>query len=106
MRPRIFNPNTTHSLGYYKSVLLVLIDGNADGLTYPQIADRLNGLEIKTAAGLAWSAENVKGVLKKIRLYREYPSKIHHALLELVFNNELTVKETLPLFQHRRHGTM
>jgi hypothetical protein len=106
MRERIFNPSVKHSLGYYKSILLVLIDSNTEGLTYPQIADRLNSLELRTAAGLTWTGENVKGVMKKIRLYRDYPSKIHHAMLELVFCNELTVKQTLPLFEHRRHGCM
>lgn len=104
MRDRKFNPNVSHSLGYYKSVLLVLIDSNNEGLSYLQIAERLNALEIKTAGGLSWTAENAKQTLKKIRLYRDYPSKIHHALLELVFNNELTVKQSLPLFAHRSHG--
>ena len=106
MRPRIYNPNTRHSNEYYHSVLNQLIAGNRENLTYLQIADNLNTLGITTSGGLAWTAANVKGVLRKLRLYREFPSKIHHALLELVFNQELELKETLPLFKSRLHGTM
>lgn len=106
MRPRKFNPNTRHSNEYYRRVLNLLIAGNRDNLTYLQIAESLNAEEIPTSGGLLWSAENVKGVLRKLRLYKEFPSKIHHALLELVFANELTLRETLPLFKSRLHGTM
>ena len=106
MRPRKYNPNTRHSNEYYHSVLNLLIAGNRDNLTYLQIAESLNAQDIKTSGGLTWSAENVKGVLRKLRLYKEFPSKIHHALLELVFNQELELKDTLPLFKSRLHGIM
>ena len=106
MRPRIFNPNVRHSLTYYKSVLDVLIATNAENKTYAEIAVHLNNLEIKTSGGLTWTPENVKGVLRKIRLYKEMPSKISQALLELVFTNELELRATLPLFKSRLHGTM
>lgn len=106
MRPRIYNPNVRHSNEYYHSVLNELIAGNRDNLTYLQIADNLNSQDIKTSGGLSWTAENVKGVLRKLRLYKEFPSKIHHALLELVFNQDLELKDTLPLFKSRLHGIM
>ena len=106
MRPRIYNPNVTHSNDYYHRVLNLLIVGNRDNLTYLQIAESLNAKEIKTSGGLEWTAMNVKGVLRKLRLYKEFPSKIHHALLELIFDNKLDLKSTLPLYQSRLHGTM
>lgn len=106
MRPRIYNPNVRHSNEYYHRVLNLLIAGNRDKLTYLQIAESLNAAELPTSGGLLWSAENVKGVLRKLRLYKEFPSKIHHALLELIFCNELTLRESLPLFKSRLHGIM
>lgn len=105
MRDRKFNPNTRRSTEYYLSVLNLLIAGNRDNLTYLQIADSLNDLGIETSAGLTWTGENVKGVLRKLRLYREFPSHIHHALLELIFAGQLELRETLPLFKSRLHGT-
>ena len=98
MRERIFNPNITHSLPYYKSVLTGLIAGHTENLTHKQMADRFNDLKIKTSTGLEWTSENVKGVLKRLRNHREYPSKLHRAMLELVYNDELTKEQTLPLF--------
>lgn len=106
MRPRVYNPNTRHSDQYYHSVLKELIAGVNENLTYQQMADGLNTLEIKTAGGLSWTGDNVKGVLRKLRLHREMPSKIHSALLHLVFNQELELKATLPLFKQRSHGIM
>lgn len=106
MRPRIFNPNVRHTIEYYKSVLVALIAGTTDNLTNAQIADRLNSHDIKTSGGLVWTAENVKGILRKIRLNKEFPSKIYQALLELTFMGELTVKESMPLFANRKNGTM
>ena len=106
MRPRIYNPNTRHSNEYYHSVLNLLIAGNRDNLTYLQIAGSMNAQDIKTSSGLLWTAENVKAVLRKLRLYKEFPSKIHHALLELVFDNQLELRDTLPLFQSRPHEAM
>ena len=106
MRERIFNPNITHSLPYYKAVLLGLIAGNTENLTHKQIADRFNSLRIKTSAGLEWTSENVKGVFKRLRNHHEYPNKLHRAMLELVYTNELTKKQTLPLFEPRLYDRM
>ena len=106
MRERIYNPNTTHSKEFYATVIQILITSNQDNLTNQQTAGRLNSLEIKTAAGLLWSPENVKGVLKKLRHHEEYPSRLHHNLLLLVYYGVFTVAETLPLFIHRRAGVM
>ena len=106
MRDRIYNPAVRHSNAYYRSVLNQLIIGNRDNLTYLQIAANLNDLEIATPAGLTWTADNAKGTLRKLRLWREFPSKMHYALLELIFTNELQFKDTLPLFRPRLSGTM
>ena len=106
MRERIYNTATTHTVGYYTSVIQLLIVCNRENLTNQQTADRFNNFKIKTAAGLLWSAENVKGVMKKLRHHEEYPSRLHHKLLLLVYTGVFTVEETLPLFQHRRAGVM
>ena len=106
MRERIYNPNTTHTKKFYTLLIQALITSNQDNLTNQQTAERLNSLEIKTAAGLLWSTENVKGVLKKLRHHEEYPSRLHHNLLVLVYSGIFTVAETLPLFTLRRAGVM
>lgn len=106
MRERIFNPNITHSLPYYKSVLAGLIAGNTENLTHKQMADRFNDLKIRTSTGLEWSSENVKGVLKRLRNHHKYPSKLYRAMLELVYTDELRKEQTLPLFAPRIHDRM
>lgn len=104
MRDRKFNPNERHSDDFYFAVLNILIAGNRDNLSYQAMAQNLNDLGIPTSAGLTWTAMNVKGVLRKLRLYKEFPSKIHQSLLVLIFENRLSLKETLPLFKSRLHG--
>jgi hypothetical protein len=90
---------------YYASVLRILIDANADALTYPAMAQALNAQNITTPTGLQWSGEIVKQLMKKLRNYKLYPSFIHAHLMTLIFEEKLTLKETLPLFKSRRHGT-
>jgi hypothetical protein len=101
-----YSRKTTHSLTYYKSVILVLLAGLHKNLTHQSIADRLNTEKILTPTGLTWTASVVKETLKKLRLHHEYPSKLYHALLELAYVGELTVKQTQILFQQRRTGCM
>jgi hypothetical protein len=101
-----YSRKTTHSLTYYKSVILILLEGLHKNLTHQAIADRLNGEQILTPTGLIWTATIVKETLKKLRLHHEYPNKLHHAVLELIYVGQLTVKQTLILFQQRQTGSM
>lgn len=102
MREKSYGTKTTHSLPYYKSLLDVLIAGITDNLTYSQVAERLNNQNIPTPTGLTWLADGVKQAHKKLIHSTAYPSKLHYALLQLVYNGNLSVKESLPLFQPRR----
>ena len=102
MRVKTYGTKTAHSLPYYKSLLLVLIAGIEEGLSYQQTADRLNALQILTPTGLEWLADGCKQAHKKLIHSATYPSKLHYALLELVYQGELTVKQSLCLFQPRR----
>jgi hypothetical protein len=101
-----YSRKTVHSLAYYKSVLLILIAGLTAFQTHQQIAERLNNAVLLTPTGKPWTASIVKESLKKLRLHRDYPNKLHHALLELIYAGELTVKQTLILFQHRSADCM
>lgn len=102
MRKKVYGTKTVHSLIYYKTLLTALIAGITDGLSYQQVADQLNALPILTPTGLTWLADGVKQAHKKLIHSAAYPSKLHYALLELVYHGDLTVKATLPLFQSRR----
>ena len=97
--------NSRQSPEYYSSVLRILIDANADAKTYPAMAEMLNAQNIATPTGLQWTGEIVKQLMKKLRNYRLYPSFIHQHLMQLIFEEKLTLRETLPLFKSRLHGT-
>ena len=97
--------NSRQSPEYYSQVLRILVDANADAKTYPQMAEMLNAQNIKTPTNLVWTGEHIKQLMKKLRNYKLYPSFIHQHLMELIFEGTLTVKETLPLFKSRLHGT-
>lgn len=101
-----FHNTHKHPAAYYESVLRTLISCNADAMTYPQMAAVLNAQGTPTPTGLQWNAEHIKQLLKKLRAYKLYPSRIHQHLMELIFEGTLSVKETLPLFKSRLHGTM
>jgi hypothetical protein len=102
VRVKTYGTKTVHSLSFYKSLLLVLIAGIEEGLSYQHTADRLNALQILTPTGLTWLADGVKQAHKKLIHSATYSSKLHYALLELVYQGELTVKQSLCLFQPRR----
>lgn len=98
--------NTNHPFEYYESILRILIDAAADSKTYPQMAVLLNAKTILTPTGLIWSGERIKQVFKKLRGYKTYGSKIHRALLALIFEGQFTLEESLPLFKSRLHATL
>ena len=101
-----YHNNQRQPAQYYEQVLRILISCNADAMTYPQMAVALNAQNITSPTGLPFSGEIIKQLFKKLRAYKTYPSFIHQNLMELIFEGTLSVKETLPLFQSRRHGTM
>lgn len=88
---------------YYEQVIRTLITCNAQGLKYKAVADELNAQNLTSPTGLPWSAEIVKQIMKKLRSYSLYPSRIHSHLTNLVFEGKLSVKEALPLFKPRWH---
>ena len=103
--PKTNHNNSRQSPEYYTAVLRILLDCNADAMTYPAIAGVLNAQNIKTPTNLQWSGEIVKQLMKKLRNYKLYPSFIHQHLMQLIFEEKLTLRETLPLFKSRLHGT-
>jgi len=103
--PKSSHNNTRQAPEYYTEVLRILIATNADAKTYPAMAEALNAQNIKTPTGLIWSGEIVKQLMKKLRNYKLYPSFIHQHLMQLIFEEKLTLRETLPLFKSRLHGT-
>ena len=99
--PRLLSPNTRQSPDYYTAVLAILIECNKEAMPYAAMADTLNGQKIKTATGLQWTAEHVRGLLKKLRNHRRYPNFLSQHLMELIFEGKLTLKETFPLLNAR-----
>ena len=97
--------NTRQAPAYYTEILRILIATNADAKTYSQIADALNAENLLTPTGLKWNQEHIKQTLKKLRNYSIYPSFLHQHMLELIFEQKLTLKEVFPLYKSRRHGT-
>lgn len=99
---KTYHNNTKRPNAYYEEVIRILITCNADAKSYASTAAQLNAEHIPTPTGLQWSSEHIKQLLKKLRNYRLYPSRIASRLLELIFEGKLTMTEALPLFQSRR----
>jgi hypothetical protein len=97
--------NTRQSADYYNSIVYALIDCNNSGMTYKQMASELNARQLMTPTGLRWTDEHIKGLLKKLRAYRTYPSYIHTHIMEMIFEKQLTLKQSMPLFQTKYPGT-
>ena len=96
----IYHNNTKRPDAYYEELLQILIACHA--MPYAATAAQLNAEQIPTPTGLQWSSEHIKQLLKKLRNYRVYPSRIASRLFELIFEGKLTMPEALPLFQPRR----
>ena len=102
---KTYHNNTKRPDAYYEEVLSIIIACNADAMSYSATAAKLNAKHIPTPTGLQWSSEHIKQLLKKLRNYRLYPSRIASRLLELIFEGKLTMTEALPLFQSRRQAS-
>ena len=100
-----FHNTHKHEPAYYELVLRTLISCNTDAMSYSQMASVLNAQGTPTPTGLQWNAEHIKQLLKKVRAYKLYPSRIHAHLMELIFEEKLTLTEVSPLYRSRRHGT-
>lgn len=86
---------------YYQNVIRILIDAHAQSLSRQATADKLNAHYLLTPTGLVWTATHVTQAGKKLRNTDKYGSKLHYAFLELILDGVFTVKESLPLFQHK-----
>lgn len=102
--PKSSHNNTRQAPEYYTEILRILIATNAEAKTYAQIADALNTKGLKTPTGLKWEQEHIRQTLKKLRNYSIYPSFLHQHMLELIFEQKLTLREVFPLYKSRLHG--
>lgn len=100
--PETFYNNTRREPAYYSAVLHILIACSNKSMTYPQTAAALNEGNLTTPTGNQWSGESLKQLFKKLRNYKTSKSFVGQHLLELVFEQKLSLKEVLPLFQNRR----
>ena len=95
---------TQHHDSYFLACILLFIAGLTANQTHAQIAQRLNEADLQTVTGSVWDSNAVSQVLKRVRLNRDYRSSFHQALLRLVYSGQLTVAQTMPLFQIRTTG--
>lgn len=102
----MFTSSILHSDNYYLALIRTLIRGLTDGLTDRQIAASLNEAGILAPSGVPYTPTAVTQTLKKLRNHKEYPSKIHKVLLELVFDGVLAAPATYILFKPRKPVTM
>ena len=102
---KTYHSNTKRPDAYYEEVLRILIACDTDAMSYAATAAQLNAKHIPTPTGLQWGSEHIKQLLKKLRNYRLYPSRIASRLLELIFEGKLTMTEALPLFLSRRQAS-
>ena len=96
---KIYHNNTRRPDAYYEQVLRILIACNTDAMTHAAMAAELNSQDIPTPTGMTWTAEHIRQLLKKTRNYKLYPSRIGQHLMQLIFEEKLSMKETLPLFK-------
>jgi hypothetical protein len=101
-----FNPRTRHSGSYYLSVLLLLAEGVRRGQPDRDIAANLTDKGLLSPTGKRWTANAVRQALFKLRNFREYPSQLHNALLQLVVDGLLKPPQVGVLLQPRQHSTM
>ena len=103
---RTYPTTIIHSLNFYHQVLLCFIDGLKRNLTHSEIATLLNERGLLTPTGLKWRGQQVKENLKKIRLHRDYSSRIHNKLLELIIAGTIPIGDASILFTQRYTGVM
>lgn len=88
-----FHNNHKHPSSFYQSILAVLIACRASSLTYTQTATALNTASLVTPTGSDWTESHVKQMLKGLRNSERYPSRIHAALMSLVFNETFSIAQ-------------
>lgn len=102
MKNTTYHPRVQHSLPFYHSVLLALIEGLTLRMTDREIADHLNSRGLLSPSGRPWTQVAVRQCLFKLRNHQIVPSHLHKALLQLCFNGLLRPSQTEILFQPRR----
>lgn len=100
----MYPPNFLHSHDYYLVLIKTLIRSLNAGFTDRQTSQALNDLAILSPVGRPFTEIGIRQLLKKLRNHRDYPSKIHRALLQLVFDGKLLAPETYILFRQRKQG--
>lgn len=98
MTTQNFPRNTRHEVSYYKRVLLVLLSGLHANHRQAVIATMLDNAGVPSATGGPWTEEAVKALRKRLR-NRVGPAYV--AMLQLVFDRELTREQVAPLFTLR-----
>lgn len=104
--PQYFNPATKHSDSYYLAVLRALAEGVENGLTDRELAEFMNERGILSPVGKPWTSTAVSQALSKLRNYRDKPSRLHQAFLQLVVDGYLKPSDMLALFRQRKPCTM
>lgn len=85
-----FNPKRKHSHAYYRSVLLILIPGLAQGLPYEVIRLKLASSGTPSPTNGEWSIPALNGVIARLR---KREGHFFHALLEMFFSEDFTKTE-------------
>lgn len=91
-----------HSPEYYHQLLLVFIDALNSRQTDKQTAALLNERGLLSPVGRPWTASAVKLALFKLRNYKDTPSKLHQALLQLAWDGLIRPSQALILFAPRK----
>ena len=99
--PKI-NSNQRREPAFYTQLIYILIDCANKNMTYRATATELTAQGLLSPTGLVFTEDSIKQVMKKLRNYRTQKSFIAQALMELVFQGALTLKETLVLFTKKR----
>lgn len=102
MHEKTYHPATQHSTSFYHLTLLTLIEGLNQKLADREIAALLTSRGMLSPAGRTWTPTAVTQALYKVRNYRTVKSKMHSALLQLVFDGILTKPEVQILFAQRK----
>ncbi|KJK23291.1 hypothetical protein UB46_16465 [Burkholderiaceae bacterium 16] len=102
MPEKTYHPTTQHSTSFYHLTILTLIEGLNQKLSDRQIAALLTERGLLSPSGAKWTPTAITQLLYKVRNYRTVKSKIHSALLQLVFDGILTKPEVQILFAPRR----
>lgn len=103
---KTFHPRVNHSLPYYHRLIVMLVQGLTTKLTDREIADLLNANAVLAPSGSRWTTAAVSAALHKLRNFRTHPSRIHGALLQLVFDGYLKVGQVGILFEPRPKRVM